>query len=166
MTPDQCRAAREHRNWTRDELRKAADVPLWFVAAFEDGRETPSFLVCWEVAMQAALGDTGADEFPRELGRDPPFDSEEQVNACVIMNSPRHRLSKFFIRKRAAQKSSPCQIFESEKRLAIFHQHAAPPPFAPSPQVGATGSGALVRRSLSQRTISTNGLLGYLDRVD
>ena len=60
MTPDQCRAAREHRNWTRDELRKAADVPLWFVAAFEDGKETPGFLVCWEVAMEAALGDTGA----------------------------------------------------------------------------------------------------------
>ena len=38
MTPDQCRAAREHRNWTRDELRKAADVPLWFVTAFEGGR--------------------------------------------------------------------------------------------------------------------------------
>jgi DNA-binding XRE family transcriptional regulator len=58
MTPDQCRAARERLNWTRDELRKAADVPLWFIAAFEHGRETPGFLVCWEVAMEAALSAT------------------------------------------------------------------------------------------------------------
>ena len=65
MTPDQCRAAREHRNWARDELRKAADVPLWFVAAFEDGKETPGFLVCWEVAIEAALGDAGAFEIAR-----------------------------------------------------------------------------------------------------
>ena len=57
MTPDQCRAARERLNWTRDELRKAADVPLWFIAAFEDGRETPGFLVCWEIAIETALGD-------------------------------------------------------------------------------------------------------------
>ena len=57
MTPDQCRAARERLNWTRDELGKAADVPLWFVAAFEDGKETPGFLVCWEMAIEAALGD-------------------------------------------------------------------------------------------------------------
>ena len=84
MTPDQCRAAREHRNWTRDELCKVADVPLWFVAAFEDGKETPGFLVCWEVAMEAALGDAGADESPRELGRNLPFGSEEQVNAYVM----------------------------------------------------------------------------------
>ena len=84
MTPDQCRAAREHRNWTRDELRKAADVPLWFVAAFEDGKETPGFLVCWEVAMEAALGDAGAGGAAGELGRDPPFGSEEEVNAYVL----------------------------------------------------------------------------------
>ena len=84
MTPDQCRAGREHRNWTCDELRKAADVPLWFVAAFEDGKETPGFLVCWEVAMEAALGVAGADESPRELGRNPTFGSEEQVNAYVV----------------------------------------------------------------------------------
>jgi hypothetical protein len=57
MTPDECRAARERLNWTRDELRKAADVPLWFIAAFEDGKETPGFLVCWEMAIEAALGD-------------------------------------------------------------------------------------------------------------
>jgi hypothetical protein len=28
MSPDECRAAREHLNWTRDELSRAADVPL------------------------------------------------------------------------------------------------------------------------------------------
>jgi hypothetical protein len=84
MTPDQCRAAREHRNWTRDELCKAADVPLWFVAAFEDGKETPGFLVCWEMAMAAALGVAGADASPSELGRNPPFGSEEEVNAYVM----------------------------------------------------------------------------------
>ena len=84
MTPDQCRAARERRNWTRDELCKVADVPLWFVAAFEDGKETPGFLVCWEVAMEAALGDAGAAVAAGELGRDPPFGSEEDVNAYVL----------------------------------------------------------------------------------
>ena len=84
MTPDQCRAARERRNWTPDELRKAADVPLWFVAAFEDGKETPGFLVCWEVAMAAALGDAGAAVAAGELGRDPPLGSEEEVNAYVL----------------------------------------------------------------------------------
>jgi hypothetical protein len=84
MTPDQCRAAREHRNWTRDELRKAADVPLWFVAAFEDGKATPDFLVCWEVAMAAALGDADAGVAARELGGDPPFGSEEKANAYVM----------------------------------------------------------------------------------
>ena len=63
---------------------KAADVPLWFVAAFEDGKETPGFLVCWEMAIGVALGDPGADEPRRELGRDPPLGSEEQVNAYVM----------------------------------------------------------------------------------
>ena len=59
MTPDECRAARERLNWTRDELRKAAEVPLWFIAAFEDGKETPGFLVCWEMAIATALRDAG-----------------------------------------------------------------------------------------------------------
>jgi hypothetical protein len=30
-------------------------VPLWFIAAFEDGKETPGFLVCWEMAIEATL---------------------------------------------------------------------------------------------------------------
>jgi len=41
MTGDQCRGARERLNWTRFELSTAADVPLWFIAAFEDGKATP-----------------------------------------------------------------------------------------------------------------------------
>ena len=55
MSPDQCRAARERLNWTRRELSEATDVPLWFVAAFEDGKETPAFLASYELAMRAAL---------------------------------------------------------------------------------------------------------------
>ena len=41
---------------------------------------------CWQIAaaLEAALGDAGADELPRELGRNPPFGSEEQVNAYVV----------------------------------------------------------------------------------
>ena len=58
--------------------------PPTFVAAFEDGKETPGFLVCWQVAMEAALGDAGAGVAAGELGRDPPFGSEEQVNAYVV----------------------------------------------------------------------------------
>ena len=84
MTGEECREARERLNWTRLELATATNVPLWFIAAFEDGKATPDFLVCWEVAMEAALGDAGADESPRELGRDPPFGSEEEVNAYVL----------------------------------------------------------------------------------
>jgi ribosome-binding protein aMBF1 (putative translation factor) len=61
MTPDQCRAAREHRNWTRDELRKAADVPMWFVAAFEDGKATPDFLAGYEVDLREALESAGVE---------------------------------------------------------------------------------------------------------
>jgi hypothetical protein len=82
MTPDQCRAARERLNWTRDELRKAADVPLWFVAAFEGDAGLSRLLGSGDGGC--ALGDAGADEPPTELGRNLPFDSEEQVNAYVM----------------------------------------------------------------------------------
>jgi ribosome-binding protein aMBF1 (putative translation factor) len=57
MTGDQCRKARERLNWMRHELATATDVPLWFIAAFEDGKATPDFLVCYEVALSAALGE-------------------------------------------------------------------------------------------------------------
>ena len=55
MSPDQCRAAREHINWTRRELSEAADMPLWFIAAFEDGKETAAFLAGYELAMRDAF---------------------------------------------------------------------------------------------------------------
>jgi hypothetical protein len=41
MTGEQCREARERLNWTRLDLSKATNVvPLWFIAAFEDGKAT------------------------------------------------------------------------------------------------------------------------------
>jgi hypothetical protein len=59
MSPEQRREARERLNWTRHELVVAANVPLWFIAAFEDGKETPAFLAHYEVAMREALEDEG-----------------------------------------------------------------------------------------------------------
>ena len=41
MTGEECREARERLNWTRHDLARAADVPLWFISAFEDSRATP-----------------------------------------------------------------------------------------------------------------------------
>ena len=55
MTGEQCREARERLNWTRLELAAATNVPLWFIAAFEDGKATPDFLVAYEVDLRAAL---------------------------------------------------------------------------------------------------------------
>ena len=55
MTGDQCRKARERLNWARHELATATDVPLWFIAAFEDGNATPGFLAVYEVDLRAAL---------------------------------------------------------------------------------------------------------------
>ena len=60
MTGEQCREARERVNWTRDELAEAADVPLWFIAAFEDGKATPDILAAYEVDLRAALEDRDA----------------------------------------------------------------------------------------------------------
>jgi DNA-binding transcriptional regulator YiaG len=37
MTPAQCRAARELLNMSEAKLAVAADVPIWTVAAFEEG---------------------------------------------------------------------------------------------------------------------------------
>jgi hypothetical protein len=60
MTGNECRAARERLNWTRLDLATAAtNVPLWFIAAFEDGRSTPDFLVACEVELRAALEAAG-----------------------------------------------------------------------------------------------------------
>ena len=66
MSPDQCRAARERLNWSRHELSKAADVPLWFIVAFEDGKETPGFLAGYEVDMRNVLEGVGIG-FPFEI---------------------------------------------------------------------------------------------------
>jgi hypothetical protein len=46
-------------DWTRHELATAADVLLWFIAAFEDGKATPDFLVAYEVELRAALEAAG-----------------------------------------------------------------------------------------------------------
>jgi hypothetical protein len=67
MTREQCREARERLDWTRHQLATAADVPLWFIAAFEDGKATPDFLAGCEVYLSAALESAGV-EFIAENG--------------------------------------------------------------------------------------------------
>ena len=39
----------------KTELATAADAPLWFIAAFADGKETPDFLAGYEIDLRAAL---------------------------------------------------------------------------------------------------------------
>ena len=62
MTGEECREARERLNWTRHELATATDVPLWFIAAFEDGKATPDFLAGYEVDLRAVLESAGLRE--------------------------------------------------------------------------------------------------------
>jgi DNA-binding XRE family transcriptional regulator len=83
MSPEQCREARERLNWTRHELAVAADVPLWFIVAFEDGKETPAFLAHYEVAMRQALEDVGIG-FPFVLDKG-------EIAAAGISYSPRDK---------------------------------------------------------------------------
>ena len=66
MSPSQCSEARERLNWSRQQLATAADVPVWFVAAFEDGKETAAFLAHYEDALRQALVDVGVG-FPFAL---------------------------------------------------------------------------------------------------
>lgn len=40
-------------------LTVSSDVPAWFIAAFEDGKDTAAFLAHYEVAMHHALEDVG-----------------------------------------------------------------------------------------------------------
>ena len=61
ITGEQCREARERLNWTRVELATATNVPLWFIAAFEDSRSTPDFLVAYEIDLRGALESAGAE---------------------------------------------------------------------------------------------------------
>ena len=61
MTGEQCRKARERLDCTRSELATAADVPAWFIAAFEDGRATPDFLADYQVDLRVALQEAGVE---------------------------------------------------------------------------------------------------------
>jgi len=70
VTGEECREARERLNWTRHELATAAGVPVWFIAAFEDGKETPDFLAGYEVDLCAALEAAGVG-FVAENGGGP-----------------------------------------------------------------------------------------------
>ena len=39
--------------------RRTANVPLWFIAAFEDGEATPDFLAGYEIDLRAAIESAG-----------------------------------------------------------------------------------------------------------
>ena len=68
MTGEECREARERLNWTRHELATAAGVPVWFIAAFEDGKATPDFLAGYEVGLCAALEAAGVEFIAKNGG--------------------------------------------------------------------------------------------------
>jgi hypothetical protein len=59
MSPDQCRQARGLLKWSRRDLAKSADVPLWFVAMFEDGKEVRYFYMDYKDSMQKAFETRG-----------------------------------------------------------------------------------------------------------
>jgi hypothetical protein len=65
VSPDQCREARGLLGWSQGELADAADVPSWFVVAFED-EDSPAFLAHYEIALCEALEAAGID-FPVEI---------------------------------------------------------------------------------------------------
>jgi hypothetical protein len=70
VSPDQCREGHERLNWTRRELSEATDVPLWFIAAFEDGRDTAAFLAGYLVDMRRSLEAFGIGfQFELEAGQ-------------------------------------------------------------------------------------------------
>jgi DNA-binding XRE family transcriptional regulator len=83
MSPEQCRAAREKLNWMRHELAKAAEVPLWFVAAFEDGKDTPEFLAAYEADMRRVFEEAGIG-FPFEI-------ANGRIRGAGITYSPRDK---------------------------------------------------------------------------
>jgi predicted transcriptional regulator len=58
MAPDQCRKARGLLRWSQRDLAAAADVPLWFVIAFEDG-DSPAVMAGHEVDLREALEAAG-----------------------------------------------------------------------------------------------------------
>ena len=65
-SPEQCREARERLKWSRYDLAVAADVPLWFIAAFEEHKEGAGLPRAHELAMRAALEAVGIG-FPFEI---------------------------------------------------------------------------------------------------
>jgi hypothetical protein len=58
VSPDQYREARDRLRWSQGECADAADVPLWFVVAFEDD-DSPAFLAHYEIALREALEAVG-----------------------------------------------------------------------------------------------------------
>ena len=55
MSPEQCRQARDLLSWSRCDLAKAADAPLWFVAMFENGEDGWRSYMDYKDSMQRAL---------------------------------------------------------------------------------------------------------------
>ncbi|MGD0184697.1 MAG: hypothetical protein ABSC25_05540 [Roseiarcus sp.] len=80
MSPDDCREARELLQWSQRDLAAAADVPLWFVVAFEDG-DSPAFLAHYEIALREALEAVGIG-FPFEI-------EDGQIDPAGVTYSPR-----------------------------------------------------------------------------
>jgi hypothetical protein len=66
VSPEQCSEARGILKWTPRQLADAADVPLWFITAFEDGRETAAFLAGFKTAIRETLEAVGIG-FPFEI---------------------------------------------------------------------------------------------------
>jgi len=58
MSPDQCGEARGLLRWSQSDLAAVANVPLWFVIAFED-EDSPIFLAGHEVELRDALKAAG-----------------------------------------------------------------------------------------------------------
>ena len=83
MSPEQCREAREKLKWTRQELAKAAEVPLWFIAAFEDGKDIPEFSAAYEADMRRVFEEVGIG-FPFEI-------ADGRIRGAGITYSPRDK---------------------------------------------------------------------------
>ena len=58
MSPDQCREARGLLRWSQGDLAEAADVPPWFVIAFEDG-DSPALMAGHEANLREAFEAAG-----------------------------------------------------------------------------------------------------------
>ena len=58
MGPNQSREARGLLRWSQGDLAAVANVPLWFVIAFEDG-DLPALMAGHEVDLREALEAAG-----------------------------------------------------------------------------------------------------------